>query len=263
MKNVIYFILLSIGTIHFCQSQQLKPVFEDEKKCSADEFYGFDNFRNFYYVKNNVFTKQSDKQTWEYKNVPLGKITSVDIINPLQIVLFYEQFNTAVMLDNQLNEIRRINFSDINTSIVVSKIGLSGQNQFWIYNAINQKLTLFDYIKNNLKELPVPIESNIKYSQSDFNTFYWIDENNNWFSCDIFGKKTLLANIPAFDNIQIIDSEKLLFSSGEKFYFLNNKTQSIIEIEIVENSFGNFYYKDQILSIFTSQEIKNFKIKLP
>ncbi len=262
-KNFVFYFLVFICGSQYSQSQKLKLSLENEKKCLADVYCGFDNFRSFYFIKNNVFVKQSENQTWEYKNVPLGKITSVDLINPLQIVLFYEQFNTAVMLDNQLNEIRRINFSDINSTIVVSRISLSGQNQFWIYNAINQKLNLFDYLKSSLKELPVPIENNIKFSQSDFNTFYWIDDNNNWFSCDIFGKKSLLANIPAFDNIQIIDTEKLLFSNGQKLYFLNNKTQSIIEIEIVENSFGNFYYKDQILSIFTNQQIKNYKIKLP
>lgn len=254
-------VLLAIPIIGY--SQGIKTVLEQKTKSSADFYCGLDNFRSSYFIKNNVFVKQSDNQTWEYKNVPLGKITSVDIINPLQIVLFYEQFNTAVMLDNQLNEIRKIDFTEINNSLIISKIGLAGQNQFWIYNAITQKLILFDYLKNTVKELPIPIEHEIKFYQTDFNTFYWIDEYNNWFSCDIFGKKTLLANIPAFENIQIIDTEKLLFSVGTKLYYLNTKTQSVIEIEIVENSFGNFYYKDQILSIFTSQEIKNYKIKIP
>jgi len=263
MKNVFYFILLSVTTINFCQSQGLKSVLESEKAFESDYFIGFDNFRSHYSIKDNVFIKQSENQTWEYKNVAFGKITSVDIINPLQIVLFYEQFNSAVILDNQLNEIQRINFSDIDTSLIVSKIGLSGQNQFWLYNSISQKLLLYDYIKNNLKELPIPIEHKIKFSQTDFNTFYWIDENNDFFSCDIFGKKTLLSSLPSFEFIQIIDAEKILFSKGEQLFLLNSTTKSIIEIEIVEKSFQNFYYKDQILAIFTNQQIKNFKIKLP
>ena len=263
MKNIIYFILLSVSIGNHCQSQRLKTALESEKAIDCDYFIGFDNFRNLYYQKNNVFVKQSENQTWEYKNVTLGKITSVDIINPLQIVLFYEQFNSVIILDNQLNEIQRINFSDIDTSLIVSKMGLSGQNQFWLYNSISQKLLLYDYIKNNIKELPIPIEHKIKFSQTDFNTFYWIDENNDFFSCDIFGKKTLLSSLPSFEFIQIIDAEKILFSKGEQLFLLNSTTKSIIEIEIVEKSFQNFYYKDQILAIFTNQQIKNFKIKLP
>ena len=70
---------------------------------------------------------------------------------------------------------------------------------------------LFDYLKNTSKIIGNPIQENIKYTQSDFNNFYWIDEINNWYSIDIFGKVSLLANIPPFEKIQIIDNEKLLF----------------------------------------------------
>jgi hypothetical protein len=43
--------------------------------------------------------------------IPLWeKITKVDLQNPLKIVLFYESFNSALLLDNQLNEIQKINF---------------------------------------------------------------------------------------------------------------------------------------------------------
>jgi len=73
----------------------------------------------------------------------------------------------------------------------------------------------------------------------------------------------LLANIPPFEKIQIIDNEKLLFSRNNILYSLNNQTKVVYEIEIVEKSFQNYYYKDQILAIFTNQQIKNYKIKLP
>jgi hypothetical protein len=42
----------------------------------------------------------------------------------LKVIVFYERFNTAVTLDNQLNETLKIDFSQIKTPIVVSKIGI-------------------------------------------------------------------------------------------------------------------------------------------
>jgi hypothetical protein len=195
-----------------------------------------------------VFIKQDGKKKWEYKNIALGKITSIDFINPLQIVVFYENFNTIVTFDS---------------SIFASKIGMASQNQFWIYNALTQQIMLLNYTNNTYKYIGNPIQESIKYTQSDFNNFYWVDENNNWFSIDIFGKVTLLANIPPWENIQIVDSERLLFSHDSALYCLNNNTKVIYEIEIVEKSFQNFYYKDQILAIFTNQQIKNLKLKLP
>jgi hypothetical protein len=263
MKNTIYFFLLFSSAISFCQNQKLKTAALDTKELENKIYIGFDGLGNNYYIKDNVFTKQNESQIWEYKNVALGRITSVDYINPLKIVVFYEDFNTIISLDNQLNEIQKLNLFDIDNTIFASKIGMASQDQFWIYNSLTQQIMLFDYLKNTSKTIGNPIQEAIKYTQSDFNNFYWIDEINNWYSIDIFGKVTLLANIPPFEKIQIIDAEKLLFSRENILYCLNNVTKVIYEIEIVEKSFQNYYYKDQILAIFTNQQIKNFKLKLP
>ena len=263
MKNTIYFILLLSSAISFCQNQKLQTAALDTKVLENKIYIGFDGLGNNYYIKDNVFIKQNDSQIWEYKNVALGKITSVDYLNPLKIVVFYEDFNTIISLDNQLNEIQKLNLFDIDNTIFASKIGMASQDQFWIYNSLTQQIMLFDYLKNSSKNIGNPIQEAIKYTQSDFNNFYWIDEINNWYSIDIFGKVNLLANIPPFEKIQIIDSDKLLFSKDNILYCLNNQTKAVYEIEIVEKSFQNYYYKDQILAIFTNQQIKNFKLKLP
>ena len=263
MKKVFLFLFILSCSISFCQSQKLKTIIINTKELENKTYIGFDGLGNNYYIKDNVFSKQYESQIWEYKNVALGKITSVDYVNPLKIVVFYEDFNTIITLDNQLNEIQKLNLFDIDNTIFASKIGMASQNQLWIYNALTQQILLFDYLKNTSKIIGNPIQENIKYTQSDFNNFYWIDEINNWYSIDIFGKVTLLANIPPFEKIQIIDNEKLLFSRDNILYSLNNKTKVVYEIEIVEKSFQNYYYKDQILAIFTNQQIKFFKLKLP
>ena len=263
MKHMIYFFLVFCCTIGFCQNKKLKTTALETKELENKTYIGFDGLGNNYYIKENALIKQNESQVWEYKNVALGKITSVDYVNPLKIVIFYENFNTIITLDNQLNEIQRLNIFDIDNTIFASKVGLASQDQFWIYNSLTQQIMLFDYLKNTSKAVGNPIQESIKYTQSDFNNFYWIDEINNWYSIDIFGKVTLLANIPPFQKIQIVDNEKLLFSRDNIVYSLNNQTKVVHEIEIVENSFQNFYYKDQILAIFTNQQIKNYKIKLP
>ncbi|HNP32145.1 MAG TPA: hypothetical protein PKN96_02500 [Flavobacterium sp.] len=263
MKSVIYFLLCLSFTFSFGQNHKLKTTALETKELENKTYIGFDGLGNNYYIKDNIFTKQNETQKWEYKNVALGKITSVDYINPLKIVVFYEDFNTIITLDNQLNEIQKLNLFDIDNTIFASKIGLASQDQFWIYNSLTQQIMLFDYLKNTFKNIGNPIQENIKYTQSDFNNFYWVDEVNNWYSIDIFGKVKLLANIPPFEKIQIVDNEKILFSRDNILYCLNNVTKTVYEIEIVEKSFKNYYYKDQILAIFTNQQIKNYKIKLP
>jgi hypothetical protein len=250
----------------FSQNQKTKATSVSHFPIDADDFSGYDSFGYSYQIKNNVFSKTKDKERFEYKNVSLGKITKVDLQNPLKIVLFYEDFNTVILLDNQLNKVTEINFSLNNTPIVVSAIGMSTQNQLWIYNALNQQISLFDYLKNEYKTVSTPLIETIKYYQTDFNTFYWIDKKNNWFSCDIFGKTTSLGKVSDFDAIEIINNHQYLFSKANLLYFkdiTSTNSNAFSEIEILEKSFDKFCYKDQILSIFTAKEIINYKIVTP
>lgn len=258
---LVLFIACSFSTF-FGQNQTINPSAVSKFKTDTDEFVGYDSFGYSYQIKNNVFSKIKGSEIFEYKNVSLGNITKVDIQNPLKIVLFYEDFNSVILLDNQLNKMTEINFSQNTIPIVVSAIGMSTQNQLWIFNTLNQQIGLFDYLKNEYKTVSIPFTESIKYYQTDFNTFYWIDKKNNWFSCDIFGKISSLGNVADFDKIEIISPEKLIFSKANSLYLREN-TNTIYEIEVLEKTFDKFYYKDQILSIFTKKEIVNYKIVTP
>ncbi|WP_163408913.1 hypothetical protein [Flavobacterium ajazii] len=250
----------------FAQNQKKTQEQVSNVSIDADEFSGYDSFGFSYLIKNNVFRKIKGNEFFEYKNISLGKITKTDILNPLKIVLFYENFNSVVLLDNQLNKITEINFSQNNIPIVVTAIGMSTQNQLWIYNALNQQIGLFDYLKNDYKTVSTPLTENIKYYQTDFNTFYWIDEKNNWFSCDIFGKTTSLGKIPEYEKILILSPKQYLFTKDNLLFFKdihNDGSETVSEIGLPEKSLNKFYYKDQILSIFTAKEITNYKIVIP
>ena len=265
--TILFFSLFaSIPSVLLGQNSKINPVFVSRTALTADAFLGYDSFGYIYRIHNNVFSKIKGQEIFEYKNVSLGRITKTDLLNPLKMVLFYEDFNTVVLLDNQLNKVTEINFSLNETPIVVSAIGMSTQNQLWIYNALNQQIGLFDYLKNEYKTVSNPLTEPIKYYQTDFNTFYWIDKKNNWFSCDIFGKITSLGNVPDFDKIEIIDAQKCIFSKANLLYLkdkANANSAAYSEIEVLQKSFDNFCYKDQILSIFTAKEIVNYKIVTP
>ncbi|KFF06999.1 hypothetical protein [Flavobacterium reichenbachii] len=262
---LLFIIFCSCAAV-YSQNQKISAVSVSQNFIDADEFLGYDSFGYSYLIKNNVFRKTKGTETWEYKNVSLGNITKVDLQNPLKIVLFYEDFNSVILLDNQLNKITEINFSQNPIPITVAAIGMSAQNQLWIYNTLNQQISLFDYLKNEYKTVSTPLIDNIKYYQTDFNTFYWIDQKNNWFSCNIFGKITTLGKIADFDKIEFINDHQYIFSKSDMLYFTDNSrtnSTAVLGIENLEKTFDKFYYKDQILSIFTAKEILNYKIVTP
>ena len=263
MKKLVLLLFIASFSIVSGQDQKLTSLKIDSIHFDGDAFLGYDSFGFYYTIKNNVFSKIGTQETLEYKNISLGKITKVDLQNPLKIVLFYENFNTVVLLDNQLNEIQKINFSENLIPIVASAIGIASQNQLWIYNSMNQQLGFFDYLNKEYKTVSVPFTENIKHYSSDFNFFYWVDYKNNWYTCEIFGKIISKGIIPDFEWIEIINENQFIYSKDSVLRLYDLEKGEKTEIEISEKTFKKFYYKDQILSIFTSTGITNYKIKIP
>lgn len=264
MKELLQITLILVFSISFGQEKGCLAIKQNTIALIADDFLGYDQFGYHYSLKNNVLSKTKDKESFEYKNISLGKPTKIDFQNPLKIMLFYENFNTIILLDNQLSETQKINLSENNLPITATAAGLASQNRLWIYNSLTQQIGLFDYLKNSFQLITPPFEGNIKHYESNFNSFQWIDEQLNWYSCDVFGKISNQGKVLHFDQIQISTDQKIIiYKASGKIFLQDWNTNSVYTIENVEKSFKNFFYKNQILSIFTNQEITNYKIITP
>ncbi|WP_300567881.1 hypothetical protein [Flavobacterium sp.] len=263
MKKLTSLILFLFTFLAY--SQYTNPVASrmSSQFIEADEYVGDDSFGCQYFIKNNVFFKIKNKEFLQYKNLSLGKITRADIQNPLRIILYYENFNTVISLDNQLSEVQKINFSEKPEGLIPTAIGISSQNNLWVFNSLNQQLGLYNFVTNNYQTIGLPFEKNIKNYTSDFNYFYWIDESNQFYHSDIFGKKKLLGKIPDYDLVFIADEKIILFQKGEMLYLFDVEKSKTIPINNVEKSFKSFHYKNQNLAIFTNEGITNYKINLP
>lgn len=246
----------------FCLSNVMaqKLVFVSSSELKADTFVGYDALGASYSITDNVFTKIMGTQQWQYKNPQLGKITKVDLQNPLKIVLFYQDFNTVILVDNQLNETANINLNESLNPIMPTAIGLAAGNRLWIYNSITLRVGLYDYGKRELKNLTVPFNNNVKSYSTRFNFFLWADEFGNAFECDVYGKIKSFGVLPSFDRLLRLSDASLIYSVHNNLFRYDLNERKTISIEIEEKSFENFTYNDQILSIFTDHRITNYKL---
>lgn len=263
MKYILFLLVLLVTNFSFSQNEKLKLTKIDSVSIEADTFIGYDGFGNCFYTKNNVIYKKVAATTIQYQNLSLGKITKVDILNPLKVIVFYEGFNSVIILDNQLNEIQKVDFSLLETPVVASAIGISGQNKLWVFNTLNQQIGLYDLNTATYQNLGIPITEGISYYQTDFNYFQWIDKQNQWNVCTIYGRIFQYGKVEVATNMQLLSENKVLFLDKEKLYLRDRNIDKRYQIEIVEKSFKKFYYKDQILSIFTNKGITNYKIIIP
>lgn len=106
----------------------------DKDSLNADVFISKNNFENLYYIKDNVLFKKSDKQTINYSNIQLGKITSVHTFNPLKINVLYSDLNTVVILDNRLAEVSKLDFNQQQPYKNISHITTGFDNTIWLFN---------------------------------------------------------------------------------------------------------------------------------
>jgi len=263
MQNLIQLFFLFTFCFGFGQQKSIGVTPLETQKTQAQYFIGRDAFGNNYTLYDNVFRKENRQTKLEYKNIALGKIERVDLQNPLQMVVFYKTMNSVVLLDNQLNETIRINFTETNPELIPQWVGLASQNRLWLFDLASQKLGLYDYQKKTFHPISVVFELPIVYAQSDYNYFYWTNKEQQLMAANVYGKVNFLGMVADYEQMQIISSKQILLKKGDTLsvYDLEKETSQIITIP--EKSFQSFYYKEQILSIFTDNEIRNYKIFLP
>ncbi len=255
MRNLLW-ILMIISSSAVAQRAELIST----SKTMYERIVGNDQFGFTYFITNNILHKSNGVEDIQYQNLGLGKITYVDLNNPLKIVVFYADFNTVVLLDSQMNEVATRNFSTLTTPIVVSAIGNASQNRLWFYDTISQQIGLYDVYSGTSKFITQPLKGPFLYWISDLNNFQWIDQKQHRFSIDVYGKITDLGTVPIFDSILFVSNNEVIFKDAASINYYKTDGKVIPLTEIPPNSFQSLRFADQILSIFTTNAISNYKI---
>jgi hypothetical protein len=82
-----------------------------------------------------------------------GKVSLMDVSNPLRVLLYYKDFSTVVLLDRQLNIRSTIDLRQQNI-FQVQAVGLSYDNKLWLYDEFEHKLKKIDEDGKLLFETP-------------------------------------------------------------------------------------------------------------
>ena len=101
-----------------------------------------DNFDNIYLVSAKDELLKYDitgSLRWRYSNNRFGKLHSVDVSDPLRVVLFYADFQQVVVLNNNLNEITSYSFAK-DGNLLVSVIASANNNSLWIFDRASNAL---------------------------------------------------------------------------------------------------------------------------
>jgi len=255
MRTLLIIIFFFCLQLLFSQD---KPFFEKAIALEADRFIGADALHSIYYIKNEVFYKRSEEKIWSYQNVNLGKLSSVDIGNPFKIILFYRDYNSVIVLDNNLNELTgAIVLPGANYNLV----GFASENDLWLYSMDDNLLKRFNYQNKNILLITQPLS----FYQKNFlaeeifsdNQKVWLGGPqgiltfNQYASYLSFTETSDISNfIPLKDGFLYRKNEALVFSNqdGEKPIGLHKK----IELK-------DYYANGKELLLFDGDSIYRFR----
>ncbi len=222
---------------------------------SYSDFY-IDNLNNIYLLnKNNQLKKLSDKgDSLSVSNAlrKFGDIYSVDVSNPLKILIYYKDFSSIIILDRFLSTINTIDLRKYGI-LQAQAAAQSYDNNYWVFDAVENKLKKIEDNGNILLQTPdfrtIFAESFSPEIIIDNNgSVYLYDSKKGWLIFDYYGAFKQNISQPNLKNVQVIKNDLYGFDSAQKIhrynvqtfketiYHISTKTAGVIKFQLNRNN---------------------------
>lgn len=261
-----YLLLFLICAFQIVQAQ--KVTFVESLSLAVDTYIGTDAYKNQYYIEEMAFYKKGPDGYYVFKDFSLGAISKIDLINPLKILLFYEETNTALFLDNRLNEIERINFNILSEFTNVIAAGNAGNNRLWLFNADTQQLELYDYRSQRKVFVSQPLNGELQSLTSNFN-FCYLGFEEQLVSFNVYGSFLSEIEIDGVNNITQLDENVWLVTANELFFVAEpglhslTKPSTVKKIALPEITIKQLHLTQDFLYIYDGKLLHTFSVEQP
>ena len=254
------YIFFLFTSILFAQTQ-IDVIAVDSTKLKASNIVAVDNFETIYYTTNTVLHKKpKDKTAINYSNVQLGTPTSVNAFNPLKINMFYQDFNTVIILDNRLAEIFKIDFNTIPVYKNVSHVSTGYDNTLWIFNQDIQQLELYDYKNDNVRITTIPVQSNVLDLKSDYN-YCWMLTENFLYQYTYFGSLISKTKNNGYTSLAI-SNENIILKTEDGLFYKSKKNDDIIPLKTPKLLINQFLLTNETLYIYDLEKLHKYQLKI-
>ena len=186
LKLAIYCFLPAIGCGTAISQQQSAKSAAYSLICKIPFEHGSfttDNLQNIYIYHGNTIKKYTaqGQVLYNYSNKSYGAITTVDVNDPMKILVFYRDFPEIVLLDNTLSQ-NGNPFSPSDVGYPLATLACtSHDNGVWLYDAQNFQLIRLDVNLNitqktgNLAQV-IGIQLNPDYLM-EYNNYVYLNDS--------------------------------------------------------------------------------------
>lgn len=155
--------------------------------------FSTDALGNVYVVKeNNILVRYNEKgdSTGIFNEIRKGKLRLMDATNPLRLLLFFQDYNQIIVLDNMLSKKNVIRLNTLGLYNVTA-IANSADGLIWVYDALQATLYKIDD-KPSVRQ-SMPLRNVVGYIPSfhsmveEERTLYAADSTHGILRFDLFG----------------------------------------------------------------------------
>jgi len=257
MRIIVVILLLSFNTV-FTQSS-VSATFLKEEPLKVDHLVGLDSFDTRFYINGITFYKKSNTMTYDYSNVQLDAISYADTFNPLKSVLFYQDFNTIIVLDNRLAEITKTDFNVLSPLRLVTHISSGNDNTIWLFNQNTLQIELFDYLERKTRITSLPISSEVLALESNY-AHCWVLTKDFIYKYHYTGG--LIYKIVNDGYTQLKENNNNIFLLKDKSIFYKPKNSD--EISLLFSSellINQFLVTNETLYIYNEGNLQQYQLK--
>lgn len=246
MKKVLVFTML-LCLICSLQAQTDKAVDIEQ----AAQTIAVDPQGNIYAIDNSTLYKYAPDGSLlhNYTNNMLGNIASVDVDNPLKIMLFYRDAGAILFLNDKLSPIGDIIdlFSKGFTTISLSTY--STKNNILLYDEANTDLIILDFYFNEKEHIHYNFQEFHPVILKDINEkiIYMQDPQNGIYFFDSFG--TFDKNIPLLSDhpVQIFNDYIFFIKNNQLNSYNFSRLEANTLTELPEGTLQALVYLDKLI----------------
>ena len=193
------------------------------------DFIKLDPFGNIYAVKKTQLYKFSPqgKLLARYSDNSMGIISSIDVFNPMKVMLFYQHSGTLVFLDEQFAPIREPVFLFDADYLTISLASYSAANQIHLYDEVNRYLITLDFFIREISKTPInfPSFNPVKMIELEEKSLAMHDPETGIYLFDAFSTFNKLIPIITSQSVTVT-SDLIYYSNNDEIIIYNYKTLS-------------------------------------
>ncbi len=234
---------------------------------TAARFFTTDQLQQCYVVTpDNEVIKYSNegKLLFRFNNNRLGELAHVDVTDPFNVLLYYTEYFTVILLDRTLSQTGEYNLYDLDV-VEVRSVGLSNDHNIWIYDDVVFKVKK---INRNGQKLAESDDLSMVLGQRIQPNF--IMERNNWvyvndpeigiLQFDLFGQYVRTIDLLGLDRFQV-HNKQLIYQQDNQLYAFHLEALTTKSIALPQNKTGKnniqiqkdrmYIQEGELVSLFT------------